>query len=294
MDTFVSGVKQASALGARSIWLTPMLGDVFADPSFEDKFQYLETYPNVDRFAFFTNFILPKQEAITRLSKLRKLAAIHISIYGHDQDSFELVTQKPSSQYNRLLKNLVTLEATLADRVPIDGIHFSIRTLGRVNSSNLPDTDLTRQLRQLNQKFNTSIIVSEEYDNWNGSISDEDIKPLGIELTDGKNIYKSGACTLLFSGARIASDGNVHACACRDTDGSLLIGNLSEQPLSEIISSGNPAYKNIIKNQQAGNFSKNCQSCSMYRSIYDHRPSAQDDSLVDVSLDTALDLMAVK
>lgn len=294
LDAFVSGVEQATRLGIRSIWLTPMLGDVFADPAFEEKFQYLENAPGVEQFAFFTNFILPRPEAITRLAEYKKLAAIHISIYGHDRASFELVTQKPGTQHDRLLKNLMTLETTLAKRMPADGIHFSIRTLGKINSFNLPDTDLTRQLQQLNRKFSTNLMVAEEYDNWNGTISEEDIKPLGIELSDGKNIYKSGACTLLFSGPRIASDGSVHACACRDTDGSLLIGDLSKQPLAEIISADNATYRNIIENQQSGRFSENCQSCSMYRSIYDHRASTLDENLVDVSLDAALDLMATK
>ena len=62
----------------------------------------------------------------------------------------------------------------------------------------------------------------------------------------------------------------------------------------QIISSENSAYRNIIKKQQVGNFSKNCHSCPISLSIYDNRPSAQDDSLVNISLDTALDLRVVK
>jgi len=291
MDAFASGVRQATQLGIGTIWLTPMLGDVFADPAFEDKFNHLENALGVERFAFYTNFILPRPEAITRLGELKKLAAIHISIYGHDQKSFELVTRKPAAQYEKLLKNLTSLEAALEKRMPPGGVHFSIRTLGGINTSNLPDTELTRLLRRLKDKFGTNLMVAEEYDNWSGTISDEDVKPLGIELLDGKSVYKSGACTLLFSGVRIASDRSVHACACRDTDGSLLIGHLDEQPLSEIMSSDNSALRKIIEDQECGEFSENCQSCSMYRSIYDHRASTQDGSVVDVPLKRALDLM---
>jgi hypothetical protein len=65
--------------------------------------------------------------------------------------------------------------------------------------------------------------------------------------------------------------GIVNACACRDVDATLRIGDLNEQPLKEILSPNNATYMALIGEQQEGRFRPICRSCDYYKSIYRHR-----------------------
>ena len=65
------------------------------------------------------------------------------------------------------------------------------------------------------------------------------------------------------------SDGTVNACACRDVNATLKIGNINNQKLKDIVSPNkNKTYKELIDNQQMGKFNPICTSCDYYKSIY--------------------------
>lgn len=289
---FAAAVEQAVAMGIDEIWLTPMLGELFADPKTDARLQLLENTDGVSAYGFFSNFILPRPQMVAGLGGLSKLFAMHISIYGHDRESFRLVTRKPGSQFDKLIDNLSALEAALARRYPPGGVHFTIRTIAGISRDTLPDNELIGRLRGLSERFGANIMVADEYDTWAGEISPDDVREMGIQLLDGRGVYRSGACTLLFSGAQIAADGSVHACACRDVDGSLEIGALGDAPLRQILAWSNPRYQSIIRDHENGVFGANCRSCSMYRSIRDHRAAAQDTRLRTVPLERAIEIMS--
>ena len=63
-------------------------------------------------------------------------------------------------------------------------------------------------------------------------------------------------------------DGTVNACACRDVNATLKIGDLKSQEFEEIYSINNMNYIDIIESQQKGNFNLICKNCDFYRSIY--------------------------
>lgn len=273
---FEDAVDQALDLGYREIWLTPMLGEVFADPRWREKFAYLERQPRLERFGFYTNFIMPAPADVADLSGFSKLTAIHISIYGHDAESFRRVATKPVAQFDRLMANLDALAKRLDDGPLGIDLNFSIRTFGAITWDNMPRTDLIGRLQALRERGAATIMLSKDFDNWGGSITKADVAELGTELTDGRGIYMRGACTVLFATPQIASDGSVRACACRDVDGSLTLGNLRDRPLAELHSWSNPKFRAIVEDQQAGVFLDNCRTCSMYRSIHDHRTAGPD------------------
>jgi len=50
------------------------------------------------------------------------------------------------------------------------------------------------------------------------------------------------------------ADGIVNGCGVKDPEASLRIGDLNEKPLREIISTRNPAYMQLIEEQQKGSF----------------------------------------
>jgi hypothetical protein len=77
------------------------------------------------------------------------------------------------------------------------------------------------------------------------------------------------------------ANGVVNACACRDVDATLAIGNIESEPLADILSARNAEYRRIIDEQQAGNFRPVCKGCDFYRSIY-HQPKSYRQGRVPV------------
>jgi hypothetical protein len=86
-------------------------------------------------------------------------------------------------------------------------------------------------------------------------------------------IYKNGACVRLFTSVQIMATGIVNGCAARDTGATLQLGDVKETPLRDLISSRNPAYMDLIEEQQRGEFRPVCRDCDFYSSIY-HKSSS--------------------
>jgi hypothetical protein len=76
---------------------------------------------------------------------------------------------------------------------------------------------------------------------------------------------------MLFTTVQVLATGIVNGCACRDVEATLQIGDIKTTPLRDIISGGNPAYRQLIEEQQRGEFRPVCRSCDFYKSIYHHR-----------------------
>jgi hypothetical protein len=72
---------------------------------------------------------------------------------------------------------------------------------------------------------------------------------------------------LLFNNV-VLPDGRINACACRDCQGLLIIGNLKRQRLRSIYSTGNSAYVRLIRSQEQGEYGVLCGKCNMFRSIH--------------------------
>jgi sulfatase maturation enzyme AslB (radical SAM superfamily) len=287
-ELFSNVVKQVVDMKFNFIWLTPMLGEIFADPRIFQKFEALEKTVEINGYSFYTNFILPNSHQVKHLCNLSKLRSIHISIYGYDKDSFVLTTQKSEKQFNLLLRNLYTFRDSINLKSLNEGIHFSIRTANDKNGFYLSkSSELMTLLNEFKSRFSATISIPKEYDSWGGEIRDEDVSPLNINITDGNNIYMRGACFKIFGEIQVKSNGLVHACACRDVDGSLIIGDIKSTPLANILSTKNKRYIDLIDSQQRGIFNSNCRSCSIYSSIYDNRGSKKNTKLKIISLPQA-------
>ncbi len=289
-ERFADVLEQVGDMGYRFVWLTPMLGEVFADPQITEKFALLETDPRIEAYSFYSNFILARLAQVEALSDLRKLSGLYISLYGIDAETFEQTTRKPASQFEKLQENLSHLLGIMDDWHPRDGINFNVRTVKTHTPILECDTPTAELLRDLTAK-GASVSVAEEYDSWGGTIPQSDVTPLGIELVDGNHLYMHGPCTKIFAEVQIKADGQVHACACRDMDGSLNIGHLDNAPLKEILSFANDTYRELIRSQTQNQFGANCRACSSYRSIYDSRPSRFDSSLEVMSYEQACEFL---
>ncbi|MEQ8194340.1 MAG: radical SAM protein, partial [Rhodospirillales bacterium] len=84
-DLYDRVIKEVCDLGFEFVWLTPMLGEAFADPNIMKRFTVLEESPRIRGYAFYSNFIMARKTQIEYLERLAKLASIHISVYGFDE-----------------------------------------------------------------------------------------------------------------------------------------------------------------------------------------------------------------
>ena len=267
MNLFQEVVNQSADMGFSVINLTPLTGDVFMDKGILDKMQYLDNHPKIKWYDFFTNFIVPSEEKIQELFKLRKLSFMHVSLYGHDEKTFCDLTQGTKKEYQRLVRNLKYLYE-IYDKENSFPLRMNWRTVSGFSESATPQSELQEIVFNFEKKHK---IVCENiflYNNWGGLVTNEDVQSVGIRVNDGSKVYKKGLCNLIFHFGGILADGRVDACVCRDANGSLVVGDLKKEPLSYILSLNNPLYAAIIQEQMENQFRPVCQSCDLYQSLY--------------------------
>jgi sulfatase maturation enzyme AslB (radical SAM superfamily) len=268
-ETFADIVEQALGLGFTSFHLTPCTGDVFMDRHLFEKLVFLDEHPRVREYHFFSNLTIPTHAQMMRLMGLAKFERMTVSVYGHDEASFTAITKAGPKLYRRLLANLETLLEHL-DRWP-----FRV-SIGHRSSFDAVAADASDLMRLLERFRKAGITVNAShgmYNNWGGYITNEDVAGLNMHVTPADDTVKAGACVKLFDSVQVMATGVVNACACRDVDATLAIGNVADKPLGEIISARNAEYRRIIDEQQAGRFRPVCASCDFYRSIY-HQPKS--------------------
>ena len=263
-DLFKSIINKAIDYGYIKFGLTPMTGDVFVDKNFIGKLEFLENKDKVLEYSFFTNLTLVKTEILDSLLSYKKLNYLSVSVYGHDEESFKKVTLSNKKTYEVLVQNLEYLYQNI-EKINFN-LEIGIRTIG-VFSLNSCQSSLCLIIKKFKEK-NIPINITTHYNNWGGMILQEDVNDLGIRLAKEDDVYKLGACSLLFYKNLVLSDGRLNACACRDVNATMIIGNLKTQSFNEIFSTRNEKYMKLIRNQNHGDFKDVCKSCDMYRSIY--------------------------
>ncbi|RKZ83516.1 MAG: hypothetical protein DRR19_19005 [Candidatus Parabeggiatoa sp. nov. 1] len=269
MTLFQEVINQAADMGFSVIDLTPIRGEVFMDKSALDKMQHLDNHPKIKGYKFFTNFVVPSEQTIKELFQLRKLNTLRVSIYGHDEQSFCDLTRGTKKEYHRLVKNLNSLYE-LYDQ----NRSFHLELLGRTVpsfSGKWPRSELQEIVLNFEKTHQVVCDGIFLYHDYGGKVTNEDVKSLGLRMTDGSNVYKKGLCSTIFIWASVLEDGRVDACGCNSgIDDSLIVGDIKKKPLSYILSLNNPLYADIIHEQIEGKFRPICKNCTIYHSIYKH------------------------
>lgn len=263
---FRNCVEQALGMGFNEFELTPCTGDVFMDRHAFNKFQFLDEHPDVKAYHFFTNLTIPAPSGIERLSRLKKLGGLTVSIYGHDLASFVAITLSTEKVYRRLLANL----AALLGHLETSAFDLSIGIRTTNDAPRRPANELTDLL----ERFRAHGIRPRKahvYNNWGGYVTQADVQGLAIDVSSAESTYKNGPCSHLFTTYQVMANGIVNGCACRDVDTTLRIGDLNRTPLHKILSPENPAYVNLLEEQQRNEFRPVCRSCDYYKSIYHSR-----------------------
>ena len=267
IENFKNIINQCIDQKYKYIGLTPTTGDIFMDKNIFEKLKLLNHCPDIKGFFFYTNFIPINKDKIINLISFEKLRFLGLSIYGHDKENFINFTKSTEVAYKKLIENLEKLEILLSqNKNKIKNISVNLRStkdfLLEKNNS-----DLSKIIKKIiNYEFVT-YTYTHEYNNWGNIIKREDVKDLNIHFAD-QNSLKDGACSLIFAKNIIGVNGNVNACACRDANFSLRLGNVFDKNLGDILSKKNETYNQLINDQNKGNFPDVCKSCDFYTSIY--------------------------
>lgn len=267
-DTFFNIINEATNFGYDTFGLTPIVGEVFVDKNFMEKINFLEKHLKVKNYSFFTNFSLANEVIIDDLIKTKKLDELFISLYGHDKESFLKFTSSNEKSYDTLITNLKYLLKRIKEKNHNFKLSFGLRTYQSFDSIKNCESELCQVVKKLLRASNNHILINKTYYNWGGYISQEDVSNLDIIINKGLDLYKKGACSLIFYKNQVLADCRINACACRDVDATLAIGDLKYQKFKEIYSKRNNKYIKIISNQQKGKFNRICTYCDFYRSIY--------------------------
>ncbi|MDJ0677037.1 MAG: glycosyltransferase [Calothrix sp. MO_167.B42] len=260
MEEFQRIIDEYVAMGGKYVSLTPIVGDPFIDSYFFDRLKYLDNIPEIKGFYFYTNGILMKPKVSQQLLSYGDKLSIYVSWGGFDRetykstmgvDYFELVRQNIEAfiDAKRQLGSATTF--TIALRCPFSNCNG----------------ELWEKFHQWKREKLISWYFIDGYDTWAGKVKAEDLRKVGLEPTPMP--HKRGACELLYMKPIILANSKVNACACRDVEVELVIGDLKKEKLSDIWA-GKEIDK-IIERHERGDFPDVCKRCTWYTSIYNLR-----------------------
>lgn len=258
MPDFQEYIDQYISMGGKHISLTPIVGDPFVDRYLFDRLDYLYSLPQIESFYFFTNAILMTPEVSEKLLTYGDKLSVHVSWGGFDRDTYK--TNMGVDRFDLVCQNIKTFIDK--KRIANSSIGFYIGV--RCPLSNCKGA-LWEEFRTYERDGLLGIHFTDGgYDSWAGKIKPEDLEKIGLVPLDMP--YKRGACEFLFTKPVILANGKVNACASRDVEAELIVGDLKESNLSEVWTG--QGIEEIIERQERGDFPDVCKRCTCYISVY--------------------------
>lgn len=248
------------AMGGQYVSLTPIVGDPFVDRHLFERLDDLNQRPQIQGFDFYTNGILMKPHVSERLLEYGKKLHVQVSWGGFDRqtyhsimgvDHFELVRRNIEAFIEVKRNSGSSMRFSLALRCPLSNCTGAF----------------WEQCQQYVQEGLLELQGVVTFDSWAGKVKSDALRNVGLEPVLPP--YKRGACELLYRKPVILANGKVNACACRDVEAELIIGDLNESSLTEIWHGS--AIDDLIDRHERGDFPDVCRRCTWYTSIYNPR-----------------------
>ncbi|MCY3003295.1 MAG: radical SAM protein [Planctomycetota bacterium] len=262
MDDFRRVVGQYLEMGGRHVSLTPIVGDPFVDKHMFERLDHLMALEQVSGISFYTNAILMTPEKSERLLDYASKLHVHVSWGGFDAETWNTImgVEKFEAARDAVLALLELKERT--------GSKLRFTLALRCPDSNRKG-ELHEKLEAYRKRGLVEIAPMGDYDSWAGKVRPEELEKVG--LVPREMPYKRGACELLFTKPVVLADGRVNACACRDVEAELIVGNVNEEPLGQIWAGAR--ITELIERHERGDYPEVCQRCTYFVSVYNSRKS---------------------
>ena len=267
MDDFRRVVGEYLAMGGHHVSLTPIVGDPFVDKHLFERLDHLMALEAVKGISFYTNAILMTRDKCERLLRYASKLHVHVSWGGFDRETWNTImgVEKFEAARDAVLALLELIEST---RTPLE-VTLALRC---------PDSNchgpLWEQLDGYRKRGLLEIAGLSDYDSWAGMIAPSALLEVG--LAPRRMPYKRGACELLFTKPVVLADGRVNACACRDVEAELIVGDIKTTPLPEIWAGR--AIDQLIERHERSDYPDVCKRCTYFVSVYNSRKSRTFDS----------------
>jgi len=267
LSDFRRYVHQIVEAGVRVFDLTAIVGDPFTDRRLGDRLEILKAH-RVDRINLTTNAIAMIPDRVDELVAFSGSfdgdVVIRVSFGGFDRHTYREIFQV--DRFEQVVRNL---EYLLEKKTGLDLQSLLVELHVRCPLTRLRGETYKRFMEyesrgvlSIHRRLNRDL----RYGNWGGKVQAEDIESVGLKAAPGpKKFY--GPCDLMFSrGVVVTRDGEVNACACRDVEVSLPIGNLKDRTFKEIL--GGEMRYDLMVSMMENRIPRFCQNCSEYRSIF--------------------------
>lgn len=262
LEDFKRTIDEYMQLGGKYISMTPIVGDPFVDPHLFQRLDYLYQHPQIEGFYFYTNAILMKPEVSEKLLTYADKLQIYVSWGGFDRETYKAIMGV--DRFERVSRNVEAfVEAKRRTNSPI-GFTIALRCPEAKRVGDLWEKFCSYQRERL-----LKIEYIESYDSWAGKVESENLKQL--DLRPRLMPYKRGACELLFTDPIVLANRQINACACRDVEAELIVGDLKDSSLSDIFTGDKIGQ--LIERHEQGDFPDICKRCTWYVSIYNTRQS---------------------
>lgn len=260
MEEFRRIVDQYTAMGGKYVSLTPIVGEPFVDRYLFERLDDLNRRPEIKGFYFYTNAILMKPEVSEKLLKYSEKLNIYVSWGGFDRETYKAIMGV--DRFDIVSRNIEAFVEAKSNLGSSTVLTIALRC---------PPTkwhgDLWEKFNQWKKEKIINIQFINAYDSWAGKVKDEELKQVGLEPVIKP--YKRGACELLYMKPIILANSKVNACACRDVEAELIVGDLKEETLPEIWAG--KEIEELINRQESGDFPNVCKRCTWYVSVYNYR-----------------------
>jgi len=262
MQDFETVVADYLRMGGHHVSLTPIVGDPFVDKHLFERLDYLMGLDGVRGISFYTNAILMTPEKSERLMRYAEKLHVHVSWGGWDAETWNAVmgVKRFEPARDAVLAFIAIKQRTSSP------IAF---TLALRCPRPAQENSLYRRVYDHERAGLIEIAELDDYDSWAGMIAPEALESIGLKPRVMP--YKRGACELLFTKPVVLADGRVNACACRDVEAELIVGDVHERPLSEIWAG--EAISELIERHDAGDYPDVCRRCTYFVSVYNSRKS---------------------
>ena len=262
MDDFRRVVVEYLDMGGHHVSLTPIVGDPFVDKHMFERLDFLMQEERVQGISFYTNAIQMTPEKSERLMQYASKLHVHVSWGGFDKPTWDTIMGVTKFDEARdAVLGFLEIKQSTGSSIPFT---LALRC---------PDSACTGELWETLDAYRKRGLVEiagmQDYDSWAGQITPEALESVG--LRPRRMPYKKGACELLFTKPVVLADGRVNACACRDVEAELIVGNVNEEPLSKVWAG--EKIDEIVEAHERGDYPDVCKRCTYFVSVYNSRKS---------------------